>query len=239
MGEFDRPRKKKRRRRRMNLAPLCLLLALILAGLVFLAVQMKSGTMLDPWLPMGDVTIGGIAMKGMTKAEAKEALRPLAEASLEPLVIRVREDSHSFTAQDLGIHPDTDSAVEEAFRNRSVGKVDLLPYLGLKEETIRELVASLEARYNQDFSYTTCIITGTPPDLTAAPAENEPGQVLTVTIGRPEFGLDGAQLYDRILRSYQTGEKEITAQYRHLEPSLPDLKTLWQQSCVADRKSVV
>ena len=61
MGEFDRPRKKKRRRRRrVNLAPLCLLLALILAGLVFLAVQMKSGTLLDAWLPMGDVTIGGL-----------------------------------------------------------------------------------------------------------------------------------------------------------------------------------
>ena len=241
MGEFDRSRKKKkRRRRRVNLAPLCLLLALILAGLVFLAVQMKSGTMLDPWLPMGDVTMGGISMQGMTKAQAKEALRPLGEAcASQKLVIHVQEDTHSFTAQDMGLSPNTDQAVEDAWRSRAAGYVDLLPYLGVDPQRISQLTQSLAERYNRELSRTEVSVSGSRPDLTADPADTETGQALHITMGKPYFGLDTEDLYAQILKGYLTGNLEITARYREIEPTVPDLETLWQQTYVAPVDAVM
>lgn len=225
--------RKRKRRRRLNPAPICLALLLILGGLVFFAWQLHGGTALDGFLRMQDVSIGGISLEGLTKKEAKALLAPIgAAATTQPLVIRILEDTVTFTPQELSVSADTDRAVDEAFVNRAQAEVDLLPYLGLERERISRLVHTLGERYNRELSQTTCAITGVRPELTQAPWEGEPEQVLTVTLGRPEVGLDTDDLYERILRGYLTGELEITAQYRLLEPEAPDLEQLWAHSYI-------
>jgi len=236
-----RKKKRRRRRRRLNLVPVCLLLVLILGGLVFLAWQLQNGTMLDPFLKMGDVTIGGISMNGLSKREAKDLLRPIGDSCAnEPLRIHILEDTVTLTPEEMGIKPDTDRAVDEAFRNRTTGTVDLLGYLGTDLENItRQLVTSLGERYNQELCQTVSAISGSRPNLSVPPVENEPGQVLTVTLGKPEYGLDTQDLYVRILLGYLSGNLEITALCRELEPSVPDLEALHAQSYVAPVDAVL
>ena len=239
---YPSPARKKRhkKRRRINLIPVCLLLSLILAGLVFVAWQMGSGTALDALLKMENVTIAGISMEGLSKQDAKAVLRPIGEAcSNTPLVIHIQDDTHSFTPQDLALRPDTDKAVDEAWRNRTTGTVDLLPYLGVDTQMIRQLVDSLAQRYNQDFVRSEVSVTGNQPDLDADPVENEPNQMLNVTMGVPQFGLDTENLYAQILKGFLTGHLEITAQYRELLPEIPDLTSLWQQTYVAPLDAVM
>lgn len=232
--------RKKRRKQRRMLSLLCLVLALVLASLVFVAWQMGSGTALDRWLKMEDVTIAGISMKGMTKQEAKDALRPIGEACLEkPLVIHIGEDTHSFSAQDTGLSPNTDEAVDDAWRNRTVGYVDLLPYLGVDGELFSQLMEALAERYNRNLTRTEVSVSGSRPDLTAAPSEGEPAQTLHVTMGKPEFGLDTEDLYARIMKGYLSGKLEITAQYRELLPEVPNLAALWEQTYVAPVDAVI
>lgn len=244
MSEFDRkptPRKKRRRRRRrVNLLPICLLLVLILGGLIFLAWQMRFGTQLDARLPMPNVTIGGISMEGLTKKEAKDLLRPIQEACANtPLEIQVQDDIHSFTAKDMGLSPNTDKAVDDAYRSQTTGYMDLLPYLGVEEEVIRQLVTSLAEQYNTPLSRATAAVSGSRPDLSAAPSQNEAQQILTVTLGRPEFGLDVEDLYAQILKGYMAGKLQITARYSQVEPALPDLEVLWQQTYIAPVDAVL
>lgn len=243
MSEKDRipvRKKRRRRRRRLNLAPVCLLLVLILGGLVFLAWQLQRGTMLDSVLKMGDVTIGGISMKGLSKAEAKEALRPIGESCAQnPLQIHILEDTVTLTPEEMALRPDTDAAVDDAFRSHAAGTVDLLPYLGVDADNIRQLAQQLGEKYNQELSQTVSAISGSRPDLTAAPTENEAQQVLTVTLGKPEYGLDTETLYQQILEAYLTGKLQITALCRELEPSVPDLEALYRETFVAPVDAVM
>lgn len=232
-------RKKRRKRRRINLRPVCLLLALILAGLVFLAWQMSAGTALDGILKMQDVSVGGISLRGMTKQDAKAVLAQVAEAAKAPLVIHVQQDTHSYSPQELGISPDTDRAVDEIYRNRITGYVDLLPYLGLDTEVITDLVENLSRKYDRDYADTEVILTGQRPDLTGAPQQDEPGQTIQVTMGKPHFGLDTQDLYAQILAGYHSGNPEITAQYRELMPEIPVLDGLWQETFVAPVDAVM
>ena len=238
-------KKRSRRGPSFNLGPVCLLLGLILAFLVFAAWQMKAGTMLDGVLKMQDVTVGGIRLEGMTKQEAKAALAPLGEAALRPLVIHIQEDTHSFTAQELGITPDTDGAVDTIWRERLTGNQELLPWLGLDPQVILDKIEGLSRQYDRDYAPTTVSLSGERPDLTAAPVEGEAGQTIRITMGQPHFGLDAEDLYQQILTGYQSGKTEFTAQYGQQMPEIPSLDGLWEETyaepldAVMDEKTFV
>ena len=202
--------------------------------------QLHSGTMLDPFLTMDNVLVGTFRLDGITKKEAKEILGHYAEiVTKTPLEIQILDETVILTPEEMGIAADTDSLVNTLFRNHTTGEVDIFPHLGLDYQKVQQFCQELGKQYNQSLNQTTCAIAGTKPDLTLAPAENEAQQVLTITLGTPEYGLDTDYLYHQIMSAYLTGEMRLTAVCRELEPAVPDLEQLYEQTYLAPVDAVM
>jgi vancomycin resistance protein YoaR len=227
-----RPKRLKKKKNPIGLLLVLFVLVLALGASVFALYQMRSGTMLDGVLKMGDVTMAGIPMKGLTKADAKARLRESADLyQNNVLVITVLDTTLELTPQELGIHPDSDRAVDDAYRGRHTGEFDLIPYLGLSLGTVQSRIEALGDRYNTQFSQTVSAFTGLKPDLTAAPTEGESGMSLSVTVGNPEYGLDTQALYRQVLDAYNRCQFAVTGECSLREPQMPDLDTLYAQTC--------
>ena len=192
------------------------------------------GTLLDDVLRMRDVTIGGIHMRGMTKAEAKQALSQVAQQLQEKnMVIRVMDETLELSPVYTQLDPQPEQAVDTAFREGCTGVFDWTPYLGLNTDAIRSAVDTLGQKYNTELSQTTATVTGQIPSLDANAAPSENGLVLCVTIGTPEYGLDTKNLYRQVLDAYTSGKLEVIGACSELQPELPDLQGLYDQNYIA------
>ena len=222
------------RSRSKKLIFLCFALVLILALCGLFTITANHGSLLDNVLKMNSVTIGGINMTGLTKAEAKVALHEQAlRLGRENMVIQVADTTLVLSPADIGIQPDPAKAVNAAFRENATGVFQWTPYLNLNTEFLQSAVDSLGKQYNTDFSQTVVNITGERPALEADAAPTEQGMVLSITIGRPQYGLDTDVLYQQILDAYNNGILTVTGQFSMLEPETPDLDAIYAQSYVA------
>ena len=217
-----------------KMVPLCIGLAVILVLCGLFLITASYGSLLDGVLKMKNVTIGGISMNTMTKAEAKQALTAVSEQlTKESMVIRVVDSTLELSPVYTEIQPDAGKAVNAAFREGATGVFDWTPYLHLNTDTIRSAVDALGKQYNTSLSQTVVLITGERPPLEANSAPTEEGMVLSITVGQPEYGLDTDTLYRQILDAYSSGILAVTAQYSELEPEMPDLDAIYAQSYTA------
>ena len=220
-------------------ATICVLLILLLS-LGLAAYFALFGSLLDPFLPMGNVTIAGIQMNGLTKQDAKEQLRSAVEnCTTQPMTIQVLETVVSLEPASVGIAPDVESAVNDAFRSRSTGDFSLLPYLHLDTAVIKQTVEELGKLYNTLLVHTQCTVSGDTPSLEAGSAANATGKVLTVTLGKPGYGLDTHKLYTQILSAYNCCETSVVGACSVVDPKLPDLDSLYAQHYTAPVDAVM
>ncbi len=219
---------------------ICIALVLLLAlGGLFLF-SANYGSLLDGMLKMKAVTIGGISMGGMTKAEAKQALGEVSEKlHSESMVIQVLDSTLSLSPVYTQIQPDADEAVNAAFREGATGVYDWTAYLGLNTDIIRSAADTLGKQYNTSLSQTTAVVTGQRPPLEANAAPSDQGMVLSITVGSPEYGLDTDALYRQILDAYSGGVLTVTGVCSILPPEMPDLDALYAQYYVAPVDAVM
>ena len=57
--------------------------------------------------------------------------------------------------------------------------------------------------------------------------------MLTITLGKPQYGLDTEILYQQVLEAYNSGIMTVEGTCSQLEPEMPDLDALYAQSYVA------
>ncbi len=212
----------------------CIVLACILALCVLFLFTANYTSLLDGVLKMKAVTVGGIDLEGMTKAEAKQLLADVADRiCTEDLVIRVMDTTAVLSPADTQIQADMAEAVNAAFREGATGSFDLVPYLRLNTNAIRSAVDSLGAQYNTDLSQSVVQFLGQCPPLEADAAATEQNLVLSITLGLPEYGLDTDALYQQVLDAYNNGILEVFGQCSELKPEIPDLDALYAQSYIA------
>ena len=224
----------KRQKKSAKGMALCIVLVCILALCGLFLLTANYGSLLDGMLKMKSVTIGGIPMSGMTKAEAKQALSEVSEVLCEQsMVIHVVDSTLELSPAYTQIRPDADGAVNAAFRKGATGTFDLVPYLHLNEDAIREAADSLGAQYNTSLSQTVTEITGERPPLEADAAPSEQGMVLSITIGSPEYGLDTDLLYRQVLDAFSNGVLVVNGACSELEPEMPDLDAIYAQTYIA------
>ena len=221
------------------IAVICVLLTLLLClGLsVYFAL---FGSLLDSILPMGNVSIAGIEMTGLTKQDAKEQLQTAVDnCTTQPMTIQVLETVVSLEPAAVGIAPDVEAAVNDAFRSRSTGDFSFLPYLHLDTAVIKQAVEELGKLYNTNLVQTQCTVSGDTPSLEAGSEADGTGKVLTVTLGKPGYGLDTDKLYKQILAAYNCCETAVVGTCSVVDPQLPDLDSLYAQHYTAPVDAVM
>ena len=209
-----------------------------LSGLLLLTAN--YGTLFDSMLKMKSVSIGGIDLTGMSKADAKQALSAVTDTlSRENMKIHVLDSTLELSPVYTQIQPRPDDAIDAAFRQGATGTFDLLPYLGINTDTLQHAVESLGQKYNTNFTQTVTTVDGELPPLDASAIPADKGLTLSITIGSPEYGLDTEALYLQILDAYNHGELEVTGACTELQPDIPDLDALYGQHYIAPVDAVM
>lgn len=230
--------KKKVARKKNPLITVCILLA-VLAMLMGCFIIACFGSLFDSFLPIGNVTIGNTSLRGMTKQEAKQALAAMQQEYLEkPMVIRVMDSSVELTGAEAKIVFDIDEAVNAAFRQPGITRLELLPYLQLDTAAVTAAVEELGAVYNTTFQQTYWSVDGQVPSLSPNDPEQE-GKVLTIKKGIPQYGLDTTALYNQVLAGYNAYQFQVVGECSTLEPRLPDLEALLQEHYIAPVDAVM
>lgn len=208
----------------------CVGVLALVVGCFFIAC---FGSLFDSFLPMGNVTVGNTSLRGMTKQEAKQALTAMQrEYDENPMVIRVLDSTVELTGKEAGIVFDANAAVNAAFRNPGCVNLELLPFLQMDTNAVKAAVDELGAIFNTTFKQSVWTVNGNTPSL-APDIEEQPGKVLVVKKGIPQYGLDTNALYELVLAGYDSYQFQVVGECSALEPELPNLETLLQEHYVA------
>lgn len=218
------------KRKPLITACVCIGVLALVVGCFFIAC---FGSLFDSFLPMGNVTVGNTSLRGMTKQEAKQALTAMQrEYDENPMVIRVLDSAVELTGKEAGIVFDANAAVNAAFRNPGCVNLELLPFLQMDTNAVKAAVDELGAIFNTTFKQSVWTVNGNTPSL-APDVEEQPGKVLVVKKGIPQYGLDTNALYELVLAGYDSYQFQVVGECSALEPELPNLETLLQEHYVA------
>lgn len=210
----------------------------------------------DDGLIYDNVSVAGIDLSGLTPDEAKSALRTATSSTYteQNLVINLPDTSLTLSPADTGARLNVDTLVDAAYAygrsgNRwenTMAKADaaatsyelnLMDYLTLDTEYIRQAIDQLAQSTSSTLSQTSVSVTGEVPalDRTIAEATADTGVVhmtMTIVKGTPDRSLDTEALYEAILNAYTTNDfTAINFEYTILEPDAIDLQALYTQYC--------
>lgn len=180
---------------------------------------------------LGNVTVAGVNLKGMTLSQAKQALEDAAGDTypLKSMIVKVMNTTVTLTPEITGAELDIDRAVAAAALYTGSSSFDVLPYLNLNSAAIRQALAPLGEQYNTVGAESGWELEGEVPDLSPAGLDT-PCQTLVITLGTPDVYLDLEQLFRDIIAAYSRNEFEVTAHLSGGEaPVLPDVDAIWAQ----------
>lgn len=227
--------------------PLILITSLLALTLIVFGCQF----FLDPYdnRIADGVTIGGMEVGGMTRHEARVALRDAALDTflVEDLTVSLPNGTVSLSPYRLGAELNVRDAVRTAFRygrteDSTESSIGLLPYLTLNEDVIRTSLEEYAAVHNTDLTGYSYCMEGEMPDLsTAAEAADIPCQTLAVTLGLPTAHLDVEGAFAAVMAEYDQAiglcredHYGIAVEVPDADvPELPDLDALYDEFFIA------
>ena len=222
---------------------LCLILFL-------LAVLFLSGCSADPYggRILENVTIGGMDVGGMTKSEARNALKIALEQTLyaTDLTVKLPGSEQILSKDTIQAQADIREAVQAAYdfgrkEGQNVPDIPLLPYLEVNEEAIRQTLTTWAAESDTLLSQPSWTLEGDAPQLSTAEFDTaaQP-QTLLVTLGTPETHMKVSQVYAEILAAFdeaipacRSGSFAATPEIAPEKlPDSPDLDAIFQELSV-------
>lgn len=189
------------------------LLLLVLLGLLTSVLVVRSRDPHDNRMVEG-VSVAGVDVSGMTKAEARKALKAVAELyETTDFVFQLPGREFCFTPADTGARLDVRSAVKAAYafgREMPIAgndlAVDLLPHMVLNTAHIRSVLDTYAAGFEGRYTPTTYALQGDMPELAEDKMDpNAPCQTLVVRLGTPGLAIDMEKVYQDILDAYNGG----------------------------------
>ena len=238
--------------RKVVLVSVCAVLAALLLGAVG-AVWFLFGQDPNDHKILNNVYIANVNLGGMTKEEAKDALRKATDNtfSRNDMVVELPDMILTLSPGDTGAMLDVDAAVEAAYDFGRSGTraenaaalenslvtdhpIALLPYLNLNLDYIRAELDDYGKAFNSTYIASGVEVTGDMPVLDAS-AENfdpeAPGQTLVVTMGNPGRYVDIEEVYNRILDAYSFNIflVQVSMDEEETIPEEIDLEVLYEQ----------
>lgn len=195
------------------------------------------GSWFDSFLTMGNVSIAGVDVTGMTKQQAKQAVQQAIAGTYTetPMEIQVLDTITTLRPEDTAIAPNMNGAVNAAFRRRATGVFDLYPYLNMDEAAISQVLDTLGSTFNSNLQQTVCAVEGQKPENT----ENATGMWLKITLGVPGYRLDVQALQAQLRESYNGNTFHTEVPCTVIEPEQPDLEALFAAHCTAPVDAVM
>jgi len=203
-------------------------LVAIVAGWFYYSSQEDNQTILR------GITVAGVDIGGMTKNDAISAISLATQHTFTevPMIVTVKDMQVTILPEESGAKLDIPALVETVCAYTSIPAscdVDIIPYLHLDESAIQEKLNILGEAYSSTLSDTTWEILGQTPSLVPGEELENDTQVLRITIGTPEYGLDMDALYDQVLSAYNTNTFDVEAECSEIIPDPLDLAPIHDQ----------
>ena len=218
-------------------AMLILLIVAILAAAALLG-YLYVQTRLDHDKILDNVTIAGVDVGGMSKAEARDAIRAATKNTYgqKELVFTVGDNEHSLPAAVCG-QLDAEEAAEYAhdygrtgflfrrYREQKMAgegtvNVDITALLDLDQDAIKAAAQDMSSQYNTEMESTDYRIEGSGDE-----------GVLVIFVGRPGYVLDGDKLYQQLLDAYNQNKFHVEADCQITPPAEPDWESICAEHC--------
>jgi vancomycin resistance protein YoaR len=260
-GRRPRPRRsakaRKQKRTLIIVSVICLTLVLAAAGFLihFLMESLAPEPYVDDHKILSNVIVAGINLGGMTKEQAAAKLHAETDHtySQQDMVIVFPTDELRLTPDKTGARLDVDAVVEAAYAYGRTGTdeerqamkeeaktrphiIALLQYLNLDREYIRSAINEYAAAHVSTLKDAAASISGTRPALDAD--RDDKGkpvkvthQVITVTIGTPDFVMDPADVFAMVQDAYSLNEMRVTPECSILEPKQITAEELYAAYC--------
>lgn len=248
------------RKRKLILIGVCAGLLTLLIGLI-VGIIIFAGRDSDDGLILENVYAGDVNLGGLTVEEAKGALHLATDRtfSAKDMVVYLSDEMYfSLSPEDTGAELNVDAVVQAAYKHGREGSdadyqkakkeasttsytVPLLPYLSLDLEYIRQTTEEYCASVYSVLSEPEITLKGDRPVYNPDTSNSSVShQVLSITLGTPDFQVDPVDLYDRILDAYSMNLLEL--QYDAPKMVLPTAVTaenLFQQYCSAPQDALL
>lgn len=230
--------------------------ALALVLIVSIIIIFCVGSASDPYdgKILNNVTVAGVNVGGMTKAQAINAVETATERTFgkQDMVIELGDTTLRLSPEDTEAALDVKAAVNAAYDYgrtgtksekeaayeaslRSNHTIGLLPYLELNETYIRGVLEEYAADVGSILTQASYEIEGDIPAL-ETDKFSEPGPKLTLvlTMGTPGVNFDIDGLYDQILDAYSLNcfLVEVEDADPAAEPDPVDLQAIFDEVCV-------
>lgn len=237
-----KPRKKESSVQRAAIIGICvgviiLALAVLVVGILFVK---DDGVILD------NVSVAGIYVGGMTKAEAEDAVYAATKNTLgkKTMVVTVLDSTVEIPAKAIR-DLDIEGAVKDAYAFGNKGSkskkqeereiaatvgyaVDLTPYLNVDEKLIESALDELGSAYNSTLKEHTYRVVGDKPSSDQI-QKGENLQVLQIQVGVPEYGLDMDALYKTVMAAYSDNKFAVDFRCDTLAPQPIDFEAILEE----------
>lgn len=169
----------------------------------------------------GSTSLSGIDLTGMTKAEAAEALAPVAQRySTEPMVLEANGKELSLSPKDSGITLDVDALVNAAYKSGGTTITDYTPYLIANTDAIQSVIAQLAQQVDTEYV----------PTVTRLESDAASGtQILYITRGAPSCHMAQQDAFDAVMKAYGAGCFRATLPCTVEQPDALDFTTLQEK----------
>lgn len=250
-------KKQSDRNRKILIISICAAVLLLLVVVIIWMIATMD-TQEDDGRILSNVYAGSVNLGGMTVDEAKSALHLATDStfSRKDMVIRLPDDSIVLSPANTGAKLDVAAVVEAAYNYGRTGSdsdreqleqsgtvytIALLPYLNLDLSYIEGAIDDFCASYSSVMTPPSATIEGDRPEFDPEqPDKPVVHQVLTVTMGTPDYVLDEEDLYARVLDAYSLNELTVTYEApARTEPDRPDAQTLFDQFCIKAQDAVI
>ncbi len=250
-------RRKALRTQRITIIAACVLALVLLIGLI-IGIVLYQDRPTDDGRILPNVYAGGIQLVG-TREEARIALqREASKLTGTDMVVELPDGTLTLSPRDTGVSLDVDAVVDAAYRygrtgtekeNAQVRKkaettqhtIALLPYMTLNLDYIQSEIQEFSSSYGSKLTQPTSFITGTRPEYDPErPDAIVTHQILTVTLGTPDYALDTGDLYDRVLDGYSLNQLTIRYEAPTLtEPNPLSAEKLFSSYCSAPKDAAI
>ena len=226
--EYTEPRKNgsgfsSKRFTKVLLICLCSVLVVALLGGIGAFAYMSATDPNDGKI-LNNVSVAGVNIGNMTKAEAKEALRAATENTYtkQPMVIRFPGGEISLSPEETGAKLNINAAIDAAYEYGRTGTkeereqamaaslnaehpIALLPYLSLDLDYIRQQLDNYAGSFNSIYEPSSVTLEGEMPILDANDPNfkaDAPCQNLIINLGSPGRNVDANEAYKMVLDAY-------------------------------------
>lgn len=228
-------------------------LAVILAASIITILIVTLNPSSDDGKIFNKVFAAGVDLSGMTKEQAKVALRSATAETYSQLdmTVQVLDTVVTLSPTKTGARLNIDAVVEAAYAyGRDIPKnggnaaytVDILPHLSLDTGYIQEEVAKLGKRYSTILSETTYEVVGIRPDMNPDPTTVDTTRVfqtLKIHLGNAEYGLNTDRLYEQIIDAYNINLFQVTGECSVRAPETLDWEAIFAELCVKPQDATI